>query len=230
MTDSEPQTDRRSAASEIKRPSRLWPLVAVLIAAMAIGALLYVRTLRAGEDTIVAIVDLPRRAADGLGRMFKTDVTVSNDSFAIADTGIAELALMERRLVTTTKYEASFIGAKATAIIKGVYIVKTGYDLSGEYDLSFDDEGTIVRAVMPPPEILSIETESQEVFYLDESLLKGIDSEEWEEAYQLNRDAAKAQAIETGLLDATRQRFLERAGDLLGTDGIAIELEDRVLP
>lgn len=213
MTDS-PSPERKHSRSH-------WPLAFALIAitAIAVGGYLYSQTLGSVEK----VLDLPQKAADGLARIFGSEVEIDNNSFTVGDQGIAELALVERKLITTTKYESSFLGNKATAIIKGVYRVKTGYDLDKDYTIEFDETNSIVRANLPEPEILSIETESQEVFYLDQSLLNKIDPDEWQDAYAKNREAAELEVANEGLLEETRRRFLERAADLLGGHGLSIE-------
>lgn len=199
-----------------------WPVavVVVLVAALLAGVYLFTRAL----DTAERIVSIPERAAEGLGKIFESKVVVDSDSLVVADRSIAELAIMERRIVTTTKYETSFIGVKATAIIKGVYRVKTGYDLGKPYHFNLDAAGKVVQAELPQPEILSIETENQEIFYLSESMISSIDPEEWEDAYRENRLAAEQEAKSLGILEETRERFLERASDLLGGQGLGIEM------
>ena len=195
-------------------------IATVLIVALLVGAYLVSRVL----DVTEGVLSLPERAAQGLEKIFKAEVTVESDSFVLADQSIAELAVLERQVVTTTKYESSFFGVKATAIIKGVYRVKAGYDLTKPYSFSIDEETGIVEATLPEAEILSIETESQEVFYLSENMINSIDSQEWQNAYRENRLAAEQEAKGLGLLEETRERFLERAKDLLNAQGMEISL------
>lgn len=195
-------------------------MAVVLVVALLVGAYLVLQAL----DTAERVASIPQRAAQGLGKMLESKVVVDNDSLVVSDRSIAELAIMERRIVTTTKYETSFLGVVATAIIKGVYMVKTGYDLGKPYSFTLDDTGKVLQAELPDAEILSIETESQEIFYLSQSMISSIDPEEWEDAYRENRLAAERETRSLGILEETRERFLERASDLLGAGGVRVEM------
>ena len=221
--DTSPPTEPEAPAEPEKkdRPRRsvAWPIAFVLVAALGVAGYLGHRFLQTTEE----VISLPERAASGLGRLFKSDVHVENNSFVVADQSIAEFAVMERQLVTTTKYETSFLGVKAIAIIKGVYTVKSGYDLSKDYSFTMDEMGQLVEVSLPEAEILSIETESQGVFHLSENILNTIDPAEWEDAYRQNREAAEQEAQDLGLLIETRERFLQRAGDLLGAHGLDLK-------
>ena len=90
-------------------------------------------------------------------------------------------------------------------------MVKTGYDLSKPYSFTLDEKGKVLHAELPDAEILSIETESQEIFYLSESMISSIDPEEWEDAYRENRLAAERETRSLGILEETRKRAEESA-------------------
>ncbi len=195
-------------------------LAAVLLVALLVAAILGSKAL----DTAQQVVATPQRVAEGLGKIFESKVVIENDSLVVTDRPIAELAVTERRIMTTTKYETSFLGVRATAIIKGSYLVKAGYDLSKPYSFRLDAASRVLQAQLPEAEILSIQTENQEIFYLSENVINSIDPEEWEQAYRENRLAAEREADSLGILEEARERFLQRASDLLGAGGIQVEM------
>ena len=216
---SKPAVEENERSSSPKK-SPAWPIAvaAIFIVGFLIAGYLFKRSF----DTADEVTTWPAKAATSLSRLFNTDVTVSSNSLNIGDDTIAELALVERQMLTTTKYETSFLGSKATVIIKGNYTVKAGYDMNKDYALTYDETGKVIHADLPDPEILSVQTNKQEVYYLDESLLNRIDSEDWEDAFAANRQAAELEARHFGILQEAQKRFYERGMDILAPQGIEL--------
>jgi hypothetical protein len=169
-------------------------------------------------------LDWPEKIAHKLGTLFQSTVNVSNASFTLNQKDIAELAVVQRRIICTTRYDASWLGSDATVILQGVYTVKAGYDLKDGFRLDFDEHGKVVSVKLPEPKILSNTTESQKVLYASQGVLKKIPPKEMELVYTQNLEQAKREANDLGLLAEAKTRIKERLNDLLGEDVSTINI------
>ena len=196
-------------------------IVALLITALT--ALTFYFTKRS-FDVGDRMVNWPGRIADKLGKLFQTNVSVENNSFTLGQKDIAELAVVQRRIICTTKYQASWPGSEAIVIVQGVYTIKAGYDLKEGYHLTFDEHGRALSVQLPEPKVLSNTTESQKVIFDSQGVLKKLPPREMEVACAQNLNQAKLEANDLGLLDDARARIKKRLGDLIGDDAARINL------
>jgi hypothetical protein len=103
--------------------------------------------------------------AKKVGDFFGKTATIENNSFTLNKEDIVELGVMQRRSACYTKYETTRLGSTATLIVKGVFTIKSGYDLKEGYSVTFDAEKKIINLQLPQPRILSNTTDSQEIFF-----------------------------------------------------------------
>lgn len=203
-----------------------WPraIAFVALAAVLVAGGLGFYFLRRGFDTVQTPLRWPEKAALGLSKMLQGEVKIDGSSFTVSTSEISELALLQRRIICTTKYESTYLRSKATVIIRGVFTVKAGYDLSEPHRISYDEAGAVIRADMPAPKILSITTDEQKIFFVAEGLVNELEPAEMEKAYAENLAQARREAEETGMLKEAESRIRQRLEDVLSGVGARIEM------
>lgn len=182
-----------SAAPDEPPPARArrlggWPLAFALVALAALAAFVFLslKTFALPHEAAA----WTERVAGKLAGLLGARVRVENSSFTLEQKEIAELALVQRRLVCITRYDASSWGSNATVIIRGVYRAKAGYDLRQGCRFTFA-EGRVLAAELPPPRLLSLTTERQEVYFASEGLVQKLGPKEMEQAYAENLAQAR---------------------------------------
>lgn len=196
--------------------SKLWPIaLALCCISLIAGAIIFYFVYRS-FNSVDQVLSWPERAAQRLAEMFQAKVDISGDSFTLDDKNIAELAILQRRVVCHTRYDTSWGGSKAVVIVRGVYTIKTGYDLNKPFTITFDEYKGLVNADFSSPEILSITTDSIENYYVDEGLVKRLTPEDMMQAYRENLERARKESEEIGLLKDTERQMMQRMNDLLG--------------
>jgi hypothetical protein len=169
-----------------------------------------------GFDMADRALGWPGKMARLVGGVFQTKVSITNNSFTLEEKDIMELAVVQRRIVCVTKYEIPGYTGDAVAIIKGVYVIKAGYDLKQGYRIAFDERGKVVDMKLPPPKILSNTTESQELWFVNQGWANKLTPQDLAEAYRQNLQQAKLEAHDMGLLKEAQSRMQERFTDVLG--------------
>lgn len=198
------------------RPNWQSAVVLVVAACLIAGLTFYVT--KRFFDAGARVLNWPGKVADKLGKLFQSNVSVNNTSFTLDQKDIAELAVVQRRIICTTRYDASWFGSGATVIVQGTYTVKAGYDLKEGYQLAFDENGKAISVQLPEPKILSNTTENQKVIFASEGILKKIPPKEMEAVFAQNLEQAKREANDLGLLADAQSRIKDRLNDLLGDD------------
>lgn len=166
-------------------------------------------------DTMDVIIAWPEKIARGASRLLQAKTTINSTSISLPEQDILEVNLVQRRIVCYTKQENAVLGSSATRIIKGVFEIKAGYDLKGGFQITFDEGKKALYVALPEPKINSIETVSQETFYLDRGVIKREPNTfENDEGNRLNLEAARKEAVELGLTTEITDRMKERIYDI----------------
>lgn len=209
--------ERRTAAPAARQSSTsLWPISVAVVAIAAVVAVIVVG--HQVDETATKMMGWAERMGDKIATLFQSKVSVENNSFTLAEKEIAELAVVQRTIVSVTKYESSHFTSTALLIVRGVYHVKAGYDLEQGFAMTYDAANKVVTVTLPAPKVLSITPEKQEVYHVQEGMLKGIEPKDTQEAYRQNLEHAKLEASEYGLLKEANARIAQRLNDLLGSD------------
>ena len=195
-----------------------WPFAVICLAIITAVAGIVFYTGKRGFDVSDQVLDWPGKVAGKLGTLFQANVDVENSSFTLEQSDIAELAVIQRRVVCVSKYKAKWAGSEALVIVKGIYTVKAGYDLGEGYSILLNEADGSVDFILPDPKVLSNTTESQEIFHSSEGILKKLTPDEVAAAYKQNLEQAKAEANNLGLLEEAEARIRERLLDLIGSD------------
>ncbi len=196
------------------RSSRIWPITFVLCAMIFAGVYASHRFASTGEAAVDRILSWPESLAQAASQLFQAKTTVTGTSVSLPASEIAELALVQRRILCYTKQEDSGLGSHSVRIIKGEFEMKAGYDLK-DVSISFNEPERSVRVRLPKPRILSLSTVSQSTFHLDPGVLKSPTTEENDRGNAENLRQARAEAEQMGIGFEVEQRMKERIRDAL---------------
>ena len=103
------------------------------------------------------------RLAEALRNVTDSEVTVSGASVTLARAEMRELAVVEQKVQSMVKYEAKWLGSDKLLIVKGDFLIKAGFDLTGFE--GFELEGDKVVGEWPKAKVLSVEQLDYEIFF-----------------------------------------------------------------
>jgi len=196
------------------RTSRIWPIVFVLCAMILAGVYASHRFASTGEAAVDRLLSWPENLALAAGQLFQAKTIITGTSISLPAAEIAELALVQRRILCYTKQENSGLGSSSVRIIKGEFEMKAGYDLK-DVSITFNEPDRSVRVRLPKPRILSLSTIRQDTFHLDPGVLKSPTTEENDRGNAENLRQARAEAEQLGVGFEVEQRMKERIRDAL---------------
>lgn len=205
------------------RPRRFsWALAFVLIFLIAAGliALIFWRVetwpARTAQQTSAELERLGRKARDAFLSIAQMQprVTINDRVYLEQTTGIAELALISRRVEVEHEFEHTWAGSTKRVKLHGTFAVKAGFDLREPVSVDVRNNELLVQ--MPPATVLGIEQEDVEVQSMQNGLWNRVSAADVEtELKQLPR-LAREKAAASGLTseaEASLQRQLqERLG------------------
>jgi hypothetical protein len=174
-----------------KAPARAFALV-IVIAAMT--AAIYFITVRAPSEAANKWHDVARKIGKDFDDVFNFRPRVTSGGITLLNekAAIKELSTTERRYEHTYYWESIWMGSKKRIELKGNYVAKAGYDLSQPFSIDIAEDGTSIRAQMPPARIHSMEQIDMKIIKDENGLWNKIKPAEREKAINaLMRDARK---------------------------------------
>ncbi len=97
---------------------------------------------------------------------FTPEVKVENTVVLNQQTAILELAVLSQNFKHQYAYTNTWLGSTKTITIAGTFVAKAGFDLNERFAISIENK--TARVVLPEPQLLSIETQS-DITYRDEN-------------------------------------------------------------
>lgn len=168
----------------------------------------------------------PERAAASVRDLLQASVRVENTSIVLDREHIAELAVLQRKILCVTKHESTNLGFYAVAIVQGEFTVKCGYDLKKGCNIILDESNRVVRISLPPVQVLSVQTDRQFLLYHDDNFMNRLGPAEIEHVMRTNRESAHEQARAIGIAEETSGRLRERAADLFRGVADTVVIDD----
>lgn len=193
-----------------------WPWVVMII---SLAVILAVAGLAA--FTFWRVETWPARTAEDIadvfGRtfQFQPQVTIEEEVVLEQVNRVAELAVVERRLVVERDYENKWLLSTKRLRTRGTFTAKAGFDLQKGVDVEVDRDAEEVRVTFPAPELLSLGDDGVQFVEWDNGLWNRLDAEDTESAVNELRKAALVRADEEGLLDEARQSVAEQLAERL---------------
>lgn len=155
------------------------------------------------------------RLAEGLGSIMDQKVTVSGQTVVLEKAETRELAVVRRRTQTVVKYESKWLKSDKLLIVKGDFLVKAGFDLTGSE--GFEMRGDEVVGKWPEAKVLSVELLDYEVYFSKSGMVNKLTGEDYEAAVNVLKKQARYDAEEkSDIKDEAERVILQRLEDLSG--------------
>jgi hypothetical protein len=152
------------------------------------------------------------RFAKVLEQVTQRKVVVSGSTVTLEESGVSELAVVQRKTQSLIKYETSWLTSENILIVRGEFVVKAGFDLSKVTKIEMVDGE--VSGTWPEAEILSVELKDYEVFFSQDGTINKLQAKDQEEAIVLLLEQAREDAQESDLREEAERRLRERLEDL----------------
>jgi hypothetical protein len=152
------------------------------------------------------------RFAKVLEQVTQRKVVVSGSTVTLEESGVSELAVVQRKSQSLIKYETSWLTSENILIVRGEFVVKAGFDLSKVTKIEMVDGE--VSGTWPEAEILSVELKDYEVFFSQDGTINKLQPKDQEEAIVLLLEQAREDAQESDLREEAERRLRERLEDL----------------
>jgi hypothetical protein len=152
------------------------------------------------------------RFAKVLEQVTQRKVVVSGSTVTLEESGVSELAVVQRKTQSLIKYETSWLTSENILIVRGEFVVKAGFDLSKVTKIEMVDGE--VSGTWPEAEILSVELKDYEVFFSQDGTINKLQPKDQEEAIVLLLEQAREDAQESDLREEAERRLRERLEDL----------------
>ena len=152
------------------------------------------------------------RFAKVLEQVTQRKVVVSGSTVTLEESGVSELAVVQRKTQSLIKYETSWLTSENILIVRGEFVVKVGFDLSKVTKIEMVDGE--VSGTWPEAEILSVELKDYEVFFSQDGTINKLQPKDQEEAIVLLLEQAREDAQESDLREEAERRLRERLEDL----------------
>jgi hypothetical protein len=167
-----------------------------------------------------------------LGAITNSDTRIVEGRAEISEkSDITELALVEMKMSATRTFENEtyvlkyFSGGRKRLIVRGEYRVKVGYKLSPGISLRMEGDTPVAR--FPKAEILSVELLDYQPLSEESGWWNGITPEDRAQLVRELRHQMKMEAEKSGVLDMVESTLRTRLKDLLGTDDVRVEREEK---
>ena len=148
------------------------------------------------------------RLAEALRNVTDSEVTVSGSSVTLARAEMRELAVVERKVQSMVKYETKWLGSDKMLIVKGDFLIKAGFDLTGFE--GFELEGDKVVGEWPKAKVLSVEQLDYEIFFFKSGVVNKVSEEDIQKVTNLLQEQARIDAEEHSDILESAERVIQR--------------------
>lgn len=169
-----------------------------------------------------------KRFADALGSITEQKVTISGESVVLEKAETRELAVVRRKTQTVVKYESKWLKSDKLLIVKGNFLVKAGFDLTGSE--GFEMRGNEVVGTWPEAKVLSVEMVDYEIYFSQSGMVNKLTGEDYEAAVNVLKNQARYDAEQKSDIKDEAERIIrQRLEDLSGTK-VTLEPETEKTP
>jgi len=171
------------------------------------------------------------KLAEALSSVLGTRVQVSGSTAVLENSEIGELALVQRKTQAITKFQTTWMGSEKILIVRGDFIVKSGFDLSegGQWGIL---EGRVSGA-LPKGKVLSVEPMGDfEVYYAESGSINRLNPQDHASAFNYLKNQARRDAERGDIGKEAERVLIRRLRDRMGEAGDALDWQrgDSVIP
>lgn len=135
-------------------------------------------------------------------------ITISDRVFFEQTTSVLELAVVSRQTQVEREMEHEWLGSKKRVKLRGVYLVKAGFDLTQPFNVKVVDQQ--IATELPPPRILSVDQIEVEVLAYENGIWNRIRPADLQTEMRALPLLARQKAGETGLQEEALEIFTQR--------------------
>ena len=156
----------------------------------------------------------PARTAERVSQAFsevaglRPKITVKDRVFFEQTASVLELAVLSRRTQVERETEHEWLGSKKRIKLRGVYLVKAGFDLTQPFSVKVDENR--IRTELPPPRILSVDQVEVEVMAFENGVWNRISPSDIESEIRALPVLARQKASEGGVHNEAFEIFKAR--------------------
>jgi hypothetical protein len=124
---------------------------------------------------------------------------------------VLELAVLSREVEVEREFEHTWMGSTKRIRLRGVYRIKTGFDLTQPFSVELSDApGVPAKVSLPAPKILSVEPAHVEVLALENGLWNKVQPENLEAELAALPDEARRKAFRIGVVREAEESIVKQ--------------------
>jgi hypothetical protein len=203
-----------------KKPGISWAtsffLIVAIMAALAWAIINQVVSLPGGAVDKTA--QLAGKAKDAMVEVFNLQPRVISKTKVHYEqaSAVLELAVLSRETLVEQEFEHQYLGSTKQLKLRGVYDVKSGFDLEQPFTATID--GEIISIALPPARILSVEQRNVEVLELSNGLWNKINAEDVEDQINTLAALARQKLFKEGLNQEAERAVVLKLQEKLGPE------------
>ncbi len=225
MSETEPEHNQTGlvSARESRAPKVIWAIFGG-------GSLLLCSFFLCGYILFFLLLDKPLQTfASALSDVLGTEVVVTGSTAVLEKSEIGELALVQRKTQAITKFQTTWMGSEKTLIVRGDFLVKSGFDLSEGGQWSILDG--VINGPLPEGKVLSVEPMGDfEIYYAENGALNRLSPQDHASAFNYLKNQARRDAERSDVAAEAERVLLRRLGDIMGHRSGSIQWQGEVLP
>ncbi len=227
MTETPAQAPAFHAAKKSRVVGALWALFGGSALLLVVGFMcFYFLVARPLSDSVTAPVE---KLAEALSSVLGTQVQVIGSTAVLEKSEIGELALVQRKTQAITKYQTTWMGSDKILIVRGDFLVKAGFDLSGGGQWGIFDGR--INGPMPKGRVLSIEPLGDfEIYYAESGSLNRLSPQDHASAFNYLKNQARRDAELSDIGQEAERVLIRRLSDRMGEAGDALDWQRQRLP
>lgn len=169
------------------------------------------------ERATTKIASQPVEAVERAAQAFKDilevqpRVTVNERVVLNQSSPLLELAVLSREVEVEREFEHTWLGSTKRIRMRGVYVIKTGFDLTLPFGIELSDApGVAAKISLPAPKILSVEARRVEVLALENGLWNKVQPENLEAEIAALPGEARRKALKIGVVHEAEESIVKQ--------------------
>ena len=169
------------------------------------------------EQVATKVASQPMEIVDRAAQAFKDilqvqpRVTINERVVLNQSSPVLELAVLSREVEVEREFEHTWLGSTKRVRLRGVYVIKTGFDLTLPFSIELSDApGVAAKISLPAPKILSADARRVEVLALENGLWNRVQAENLETEIAALPEEAKRKAHRIGVVREAEESIVKQ--------------------
>ncbi len=169
------------------------------------------------ERVATKVASQPLEAVDRAAKAFKEilqvqpRVTINERVVLNQSSQLLELAVLSREVEVEREFEHTWLGSTKRVRLRGVYVIKTGFDLTQPFAIELSDApGVAAKISLPAPRILSADARRVEVLALENGLWNRVQAENLESEIAALPEEARRKAQRIGVVREAEESIVKQ--------------------